>query len=174
MGAVADRLFADSSVIVYAVLDGASVAGLLNMLHQHRPEHICLYRGDLAPDIAHVAPYLIRMEPKSPFTDWVLDRGWGNHWGVFATAKADLTAMRQHFRRFLTVHDSKGTPLLFRYYDPRVLRVYLPTCNAEELEAIFGPVLRYVMEGERPEELLQCQLSKGALVQEKQSLLQEV
>ena len=38
----------------------------------------------------------------------------------------------------------------FRYYDPRVLRVYLPTCNARELQTVFGPVLRYLVEDEKP------------------------
>jgi hypothetical protein len=72
------------------------------------------------------------------------------------------------------VHDGEGTPMLFRYYDPRVLRVYLPTCNAEELKTVFGPVLRFVLEGNQPEELLHFHLNNGALVQEQQSLLQEV
>jgi hypothetical protein len=173
MSSLADSLFADSGAKVYAVLDGASVEHLLDMLYQHQPEHVCLYRGELEPDIAHVAPYLVRMEPGSPFTSWVLDRGWGKHWGIFAVTDADLTAMRQHFRRFLTVHDSKGAPMLFRYYDPRVLRVYLPTCNEKELEALFGPVLRFVMEGKLPGELLQFGLASKSLTQERRSLLQE-
>jgi hypothetical protein len=56
--------------------------------------------------------------------------------------------MRQHLRRLLTVYDEKGKPLLFRFYDPRVMRVYLPTCNSEELTAIFGPVASYILEDE--------------------------
>jgi hypothetical protein len=173
MGALAERLFAEPDASVFAVLDGASVEHLLDMLYQDQPESICLYRGELQPDIAHVAPYLVRLVRDSPFTNWVLDQGWGKHWGVFAVTQADLAALRQHFRRFLTVHDSKGTPLLFRYYDPRVLRVFLPTCNAEELESMFGPVLHYMLEGESPEELLQFHLTKGALVQQQHNLLQE-
>jgi hypothetical protein len=172
VGALAEHLFAEPDTRVFAVLDGASIQRLLDMLYQHQPESICLYRGELQPDIAHVAPYLVRLVKDSPFTGWVLDSGWGKHWGVFVVTQADLIALRQHFRRFLTVHDSEGTPLLFRYYDPRVLRVFLPTCNAEELQAIYGPVLRYVMEGERPGELLQFHLTKGALVQQ-HNLLQE-
>ena len=173
MGALADRLFADPDASVYAILDAASVEKLLDVLYKHQPESICLYRGELAPDIAHVAPYLVRLERDSPFTTWVLERGWGKHWGVFAVSPADLTAMRQHLRRFLTVHDSKGNPMLFRYYDPRVLRVYLPTCNPQELEAMFGPVLQFLMEGEDPAKLLQFRVNKKALVQEQQNLLQE-
>jgi len=174
MASLATNLFADPGVNVFAILDGASVEDLLDMLYEHYPEFVCLYRGELEPDIAEVAPYLVRLEQNTPVTDWLLTRGWGKHWGIFMTAPTDLTALRQHFRRFLTVHDSEGTPMLFRYYDPRVLRVYLPTCNTQELVTMFGPVLRFVAEGKGPEELLQFHLSNGALVQEQQNLLQEV
>ena len=109
-------------------------------LYGLQPEFACLYRGELAPDMAEVAPYLVRLEPATEFADWVVSGGWGKHWGVFALAHATLREMRHHFRAFLTVYDPEGKPLLFRYYDPRVLRVYLPTCDARELETVFGPV----------------------------------
>ena len=156
-------LFAEPDAPVYAVLDGASVEGLLQRLNDYQPAAECLYRGELAPDIAEVAPYLVQLDPKSAFCDWVLNAGWGKHWGIFAVSRADLRTMRRHFRNFLTVHDSEGKPLLFRYYDPRVLRVYLPTCNAKELEAIFGPVLCYIVEDEEPGELLRFQVTNGEL-----------
>lgn len=37
---------------------------------------------------------------------------------------------------------------MFRYYDPRVLRVYLPTCRPDELRTVFGPIRSYLVEGE--------------------------
>ena len=46
------------------------------------------------------------------------------------------------------VYNEDGKPLYFRFYDPRVFRVYLPTCNESELEIIFGPVSRYLVESE--------------------------
>jgi hypothetical protein len=174
MASLATQLFSDPATNVFAILDGASIPDLLDMLYQHYPEFVCLYRGELDPDIAEVAPYLVRLEQKTPVTDWLLTRGWGKHWGIFVTTKSDLTAVRQHFRRFLTVHSSDGTPMLFRYYDPRVLRVYLPTCNAQELATVFGPVERFVSEGSTPEACLQFHLLNGALIQENLNLLQEV
>ena len=54
--------------------------------------------------------------------------------------------------------------MLFRYYDPRVLRVYLPTCNFDELQTVFGPVMHFIQEGEVPTELLRFQLTNGSLV----------
>jgi hypothetical protein len=53
------------------------------------------------------------------------------------------------------VYDAKGTPFYFRYYDPRVLRVYLPTCNASELQILFGPVARYYVEGKAGNQMIE-------------------
>jgi len=148
----------------FVILDGAVIPTLLDRLYGERPEFICLYRGELEPDIAEVAPYLVRLEPDTAFTDWVLGRGWGHHWGIFALARPGLKVMRTHFRRFLKVKDPDGKQLLFRYYDPRVLRAYLPTCTAEELQALFGPVQRYCLEAQEVNVLLQYQHADGKLV----------
>jgi hypothetical protein len=158
---------------VYAVLDGAAIPDLLLSFHQHQPEYICLYRGQLKPDMETVAPYVVHLQRGTAFANWVLQKGWGEHWGVFAVAEANLVAMRKHFRKFLTVHNSAGKPLLFRYYDPRVLRVYLPTCNEEELREMFGPIDGYLLEDETPNTLLRFRFVAGALDQKKVQLKQE-
>lgn len=160
---IKQELFVDVAN-TFAVLDGASVLGLLNQLDKYKPEFICLYRGELKPDLAEAAPYLVRLQPENDFTDWLLTKGWGRHWGIFAIADADLQGMRQHFRRLLTVYDEKGKPLLFRFYDPRVMRVYLPTCNAAELSAVFGSVISYVVEDENPAAFLHFRAVDGKLV----------
>lgn len=139
-------LFAHEDESTYAVLDGASVPGLLPQLSSAKEEWACLYRGELEPDLAEVAPYLVKLRRQSPLTDWILSEGWGNHWGIFAITQVGLEALRRHFRHFLRVKDPAGRILYFRFYDPRVLRVYLPTCNRAEIKTIYGPVLRYIAE----------------------------
>ena len=143
-------LFSQPATNVYAVLDGASVEQLPQLLWEHEPENICLYRGELEPDIAAVAPYLVKLEYDHPFTKLVCEEGWGNHWGIFAVtpAEVDIRTLRQHFRKFLMVYDPDGKLIYFRYYDPRVLRAYLPTCNAEDINIVFGPIGSYVLEDE--------------------------
>ncbi len=145
---VLQSLFADPNSSVFAVLDGASVPDLLQVLFQSKPEHFCLYIGKIEPDVAETAPYLVRLQQGVDFTEWVVREGWGKHWGIFAAADVPLPSLRHHFRRFLRVKSEEGKALYFRYYDPRVLRVYLPTCNENELELLFGPVQRYFVEGE--------------------------
>jgi len=149
-----ERLFEAPERNVYALLDGASVDGLLGRLGSDRPEYVCLYRGELEPDIAEVAPYLVRLEPDAPFTQWVLEKGWGAHWGIFAVSLGVLRDLRQHFRRFTMVRDPDGKQLYFRFYDPRVLRVFLPTCTPDELAEFFGPVMCYALEDEDPKRML--------------------
>jgi hypothetical protein len=169
--AVSPILFKEEGASVYAVLDGGSIPDLLDKLYgDRRPEFECLYEGEIKPDLAEVAPYLVRLESKSEFTEWVIQEGWGNHWGVFAVAPVDLRAMRHHLRHFLIVHGSDGKSFYFRFYDPRVLRPYLPSCNSGELTEFFGPVKTWVLEAEDPAILLRFNQKDGKLAPYKDEL----
>jgi hypothetical protein len=170
---VSRYLFVGHEFNVFAVLDGASVPNLRTSLHVFQPEYACLYRGELKPDMAQVAPYLVRLQPDSQFTDWVVVDGWGKHWGIFVRSAEDLTVVRRHLRSLLVVHDSDGDPLVFRYYDPRVLRVFLPTCNTEQLTNFFGPIDNYQLESEGADALLRLRLIKGALKLERREFTTE-
>jgi hypothetical protein len=152
---------------VYALLDAARSELIFRKLGESDIEVECLYRGEKARELADVAPYLVHLQRENPFTRWVLENGWGKSWGIFLGSSASLNELRRHFRTFLMVYDEEGTPLYFRYYDPRVLRVYLPTCNAEELKTVFGPVEQYLLEDEDPSTALRFRDSSGVLIQEK-------
>jgi hypothetical protein len=168
--AIAQKLYREDAAGIFAVLDGASVPGLRQRLADEEPEHVCLYAGELEPDMEEVAPYLVKLVNGDAFTNWVLDRGWGNHWGIFAESSSELPAMRRHFRSLLTVHDPNGKPMLFRYYDPRVLRVFLPTCTSTELNAMFGPVQSYSMEDESGAAMLRFRMKNGSLAKQVEQL----
>lgn len=169
---VDEYLFREQDANVFAVLDGASVPGLLDKLYGLSPNFCCLFRGELEPDMAEVAPYLAQLERDSEFTNWIINQGWGKHWGIFASTDADFRRMRSHFRAFLIVYDETGRPLRFRYYDPRVLRMYLPTCNAKELVTVFGPVTSYLVEDANPNALLSLQAAAGGVRQKRISIRQ--
>lgn len=160
-------VFSERKLQVYAILDGASIENLLMSLYEHKPENVCLYRGEPRPDMAHVAPYLVHMKPESKFSEWVFSNGWGKHWGIFVRSNYEMRLLRRHFRKLLIVHDSEGKPLLFRFYDPRVLKVFLPTCNQEELDQMFGPVESFMLEDEESNSLIRFRRVNGALKTEK-------
>ena len=147
----------------YVVLDGASVPDLPVKLYEMNPRNVCLYRGELAPDLVYTAPYLVHLFPNTSFTDWLLSECWGKHWGIFAQSRVSLTGMRKHFRTLLTVDDENGKPMLFRYYDPRVLLPFLMTCNSDELEIIFGEVRYYFTESPNTKELSRIHFADNKL-----------
>lgn len=137
---------------VFALVDGARDDRIYRAVYDSQLEYECLFAGELSYDLTLAAPYLVRLDARAPFTRWLVEEGWGRSFGVFAWSRADTETLRRHFRRLLQVRDELGKKLFFRYYDPRVLRAYLPTCNGAELDEVFGPVGRFVTEG--PESLV--------------------
>lgn len=150
---------------VFVVLDGASVPDLRMRLYELRPPHYCLFRGELAPDMAEVAPYVVGLMPGADFTNWVLREGYGKHWGIFAHCRHSIKEMRRHFRNLVTVYNEKGDPLIFRFYDPRVFQKFLPTCNAGELKTFFGKAETFFSEDENGEKFSEFRLERGKLKQ---------
>lgn len=144
----------------YAILDTARDDKIHQKLINSDIEPLCLYIGDKAIELATVAPYLVDLRREDPLTQWVLNTGWGKSWGIFLQSSASLIELQRHFRQFLMVYDEEGTPLYFRFYDPRVLRIYLPTCNEKELEAVFGPVSCYYVENKDSSEMIEFRCTK--------------
>ena len=62
------------------------------------------------------------------------------------------------------MEDEAGRKLVFRYYDPRVLRAYLPTCFADELKTVYGGIECFYTESEDPNQLLEFRLDRGKLL----------
>lgn len=130
---------------VWAVLDCARDERIYPALRTSRLDYLCLYSGRLPHSLERAAPHLVELHPSYAFTSQLIEAGWGKSWGIFLRI-ADSANLRHHLRSFLRVKDESGRILFFRYYDPRVLRVYLPTCRRDELAAVFGPVERFIVE----------------------------
>jgi hypothetical protein len=139
----------------YTILDAARDDKIYPELVNSDIESLCLYLGEKAVELATVAPYLLELKREDPFTQWVLNNGLGKSWGIFLQSSAPFKELHRHFRKFLMVYDEEGTPLYFRFYDPRVLRVYLPTCNESELQTVFGPVTQFYVEGKEENQLIE-------------------
>jgi len=94
-----------------------------------------------------------------------LNEGWGQSWGVFVvTEEDDIEVLFEHFRQFLKVEDPEGNRLFFRFYDPRVLRIFLPTCNTKEVFDFFGEVVgEFLVEANEVESLLSFKNSESGL-----------
>jgi hypothetical protein len=133
---------------VHAIVDAAQHPSIVGMVRTTGLERCCLFSGALAPALEAAAPFLVHLSPTAPFTQRLFEQGWGAHWCVALTAPADVSMqqLRRHLRTLLRVQDEQGRHLMFRFYDPRVLRAYLPTCTADEAAQVFGPIERWVCE----------------------------
>jgi len=155
---------------VFTIADGAQDKRLYGAVDASRQDRCCLYsvdRGwggqDLPWQLLMTAPYLVELDPEEDFTRNLLRNGWDHHWGIFFRADTGIQKVRRHFRDLLSVQDPKGRRLMFRYYDPRVLRAYLPTCLPGELRQIFGPVDVFIVPGDDPETAIVFRLEDGRL-----------
>lgn len=150
---------------VFAILDGASIDGLLTKLYEMQPPNYCLFRGELSPDVAETAPYLVGLVAGTQFSEWLFKGHFGKHWGIFALSRQSITEMRKHFRALVKVHDEEGKAMIFRFYDPRVLSQYLPTCEPDELKAFFGKVDAFFSESPDGKKMSRFTIENGILGQ---------
>lgn len=147
----------------WMIVDGARTIEIFRFLIECHLEYACLYSGTLAPELEIVAPYLVQLDYQYRDTRRLIRRAWGHSWGVFLKSETSLKKLVRHLREFLIVTDEKGQRLIFRYYDPRVLRVYLPTCNGRELRTLYGPIECFWIEAEGPDNLLEFRMRSGVM-----------
>ena len=134
---------------IYVLLDCACDERIYPEMIDCGLEYQCLYPGILSEELATVAPYLVKLKQQSEFTKWIYTEGWGGNWGVYLTVDYNISFdTLHHFQQMVRVRDERDKILFFRFYDPRVLRVYLPTCRNRELRSIFGSVKNFCMEDE--------------------------
>ena len=129
----------------FVLLDSARSSALPELLRDTEVEGSCLFPGEVPDVLRDTAPFLVQMVPRSELIQAFLHEGWTDHWGVALSTRLDFTALRRHFRNLLKIKTDDGRKLYFRYYDPRVLAKYLPTCTEQELHRFFGPVVAFYL-----------------------------
>ena len=151
----------------YVILDAARIFGEIDTAQKLQNNFLSLYKGHSEELLSSVAPYIFAYQPKAEFGKWLLEKGWGNSWGIFITTKVGLLQLQMHFRNFLMVRTEQSEELYFRFYDPRVLRIFLPTCDQQQLKDFFGPISSFAMEDEDPEYVILYKYISEQLVKER-------
>lgn len=154
-------LLFESGHEVYAVANGAAFKDIRQKLHFYpygKPHHQCLLRGELTPEQAKNAPYLIQLEKQHELFRWLIENGWGNWLGIFALAPRSyaFADILRHFRHLMKAVEwwEGGETVLLRYYDPRILQEMLTVSTLEEKRILYGPLHSYVVEGKPDHEPL--------------------
>lgn len=168
---------------LYALVDGARADRVVELLREHAilagvPDapaefaarvstrdtvYQSLYLESQLPEIAEHGPYIVQLPKNSPLLPLLIVEGWGQSWGVFVASTASFADVRRHFRHFLLVRHPDGDSILFRFFDPRVLRSFLPACTSGEITLFFAGIEAILCEAERGKGILRYTASQGAV-----------
>ncbi len=138
---------------LYAIVDAARDP---NGVYEARLSDVrtqSLFEGRLGERLENVAPHLVELRRNTAFARWWFEQ-WGRSVGVMAEAGVGFDELRRHFRTILMVRGEGHKRYYFRFYDPRVLPSFLPSCTAPEVEEFYGPISAFYCEGAGGQELL--------------------
>lgn len=143
---LAEQVFGTPGRSCYALLDGAKINHLPQMLAGSLLDHDSLFQGKAQQELAEVAPYLVRLERESPFTrrlfttPGALGGLWGRDGGVLLLSAAPLADIRRQLRKYTRIRDEGGKWFYYRFWEPRVFRASAVQYDVATFRDFLGPI----------------------------------
>jgi Domain of unknown function (DUF4123)/FHA domain len=133
---------------LYAVVDGARVDRILELLREHVEPHQSLYEGEEGESLADAAPHLVGpMQGDSALLEKLVKEGWGKRWGIWCTSQEPFREVRRHFRRFLMVElEDTGDKVYFRFCDPGVLVTFMEAASEDQKQSLLSSLTNLMAE----------------------------
>lgn len=140
---------ASSNSKLYFIADAALLKSALEMILAKASLSKCLFKEE-SNHLLGLAPYLLSLDPDSELFHRIKTEEALRNSGIFVSTYMDFEACWLHFRQLLSAVDEKGRMLLFRYYDPRILHIFLDTIEPHQITEFFKDDCRfmYFREGE--------------------------
>ena len=157
-----------TATALYAIVDPASEPALYEHAARLEPASAaCLFEGRIAPQLKQVSPHLVELAPGDPLSALWQREGWGKAWGIFLTSSLGLMQVRRRLRHFTQARLPSGEgPVLFRFWDPRVLRVYMPLVEPDQAAEWFKGIESFTAESEDGKGSFRYALRGGAVAVE--------
>ncbi|MBK9262780.1 MAG: DUF4123 domain-containing protein [Polyangiaceae bacterium] len=132
---------------LFAVIDAARADRILILVREAVERYQSLYEGVEGEALSHVAPHLVELPKGSGLLQRLVREGWEGRWASFIEAPLSFKELRRHMRRFLMVADAETRKkMYFRFYDPGVLRSFIPTCTPKQRAEFFGEIKAFYVE----------------------------
>ena len=108
-----------------------------------------LFKGTKDEVIMDVSPWLLQIDDQlsenlSKETDFSMQ------FTLQVEAAGDIHRVATHLRKFI-YQTIDGREYFFRFYDARVFKKYLPTCDKDQILDFFGPIDSFLIEEEAAE-----------------------
>ncbi len=151
----------------FLIIDAARTYEKIQEAPEILKNSYCLYNEKGDEVLSSVAPYVVDCEISKNTLQWVEENVWGNSGCTFLFSNILFDKICIHLKHFITAKIEDGQELYFRFYDPRVLKIFLPSCNKQQILEFFGPVEYFIVEGETKEEAIVFKQRNGELIEEK-------
>ena len=149
---------------IYAVIDAGRDYVSLTLARRFARQHQNLFEGSRGEELEEVAPHLFLCDTGGVVAHLVRGGDDPGENGVLIESPAGFEELRHHLRRHLSVFRERDMRrVFFRFYDPRVLRVFLPACNTAEVREFFGPIAAFHCQGNAPGRILTFRHHEGTL-----------
>lgn len=142
---------------LYAIVDSARNDEVFRYFITDNITYRSLFDGKMDIKYYGVSGFLVECKKDSKLFNWLTAEAWGTSCSIFFISKLSFDEVLKHFQKFIRVYLEGDEIVYFRYYDPRVLRIYLPTCNSKEIKTFFGDVESFFVENENPEVVTEFQ-----------------
>lgn len=123
----------------YVVIDLASIAELCPVIRRLRPSAAQpLFARTSAQELLDVGPWLVRLSNAPEVERTLANMSPEVPWGYYVQTSFDIISLRQTLRRFNMVRvAAPPREVLFRYWDPRVMRMFLEVADSRQRGAFF-------------------------------------
>ena len=125
----------------YLLLDQAQIENLPHRLFELGCSAPChpLYQGTAYSSLNEVSPVLVEVSPHSPLAD-TFAREWRETAGLWLESDAGQDAVLKHARSLVHARIEGAVTVFFRYYDPRIMALWLPDLPGAERDRLMGPI----------------------------------
>ena len=123
----------------YAVVDLANAEALCSEIIDQFPAIAePLLARDSPRQLLEVSPWLVQLSKAPQIADALETFDAEDPWGFYVYASIDLISLRQRLRRLNMARlPGEDREFLFRYWDPRVMKVFLEIATEHQLNNIF-------------------------------------
>ena len=125
----------------YLLLDGAQIDNLAERLLDQgkNTKFQSLYQHTAYSKLADIGPILVPVSPSSPLAH-IFALEWSATAGIWLESEAGEDVVVQHLRSLIHACVEGDATVLFRYYDPRITRLWLTGLEPQARDRLMGPI----------------------------------
>lgn len=129
----------------YALMDCALDSTIYPTIQASGCPNQKLYGESWQSGLADIAPHVVELTSSAKFSTELLTWDWYGNWGYFVQSTTSLSDLAQSFADLTTAKLSSGEEVFFRFFDPRVIRVFLAQASKNDLQSVFAKAERLVV-----------------------------